>query len=265
MKNILLTTLLIGIMATIASQISFVDAVSCKGDCTPPTLGVTDNGRRIVENGLVINNVPFNVDSFSQTIPTQVFSKGDKVTIQLTAYENDGISNLRHVTLGIGDVVNNKEAKIPVKITVERSFTGQVSQNVADPAGLLKNVGVTAKRIDAFTGSMTISFVVTKPLDTSDIVVRLWDAGTTSSINIFEDAIQVVGETPATHEMGSSDEKMTTDTKKSMNPKEDKVRKKMEEQQKLKEEKTKAALDKAKKPYVSEGKKKNQLPQQSYP
>ena len=265
MKNLLLATFLIGVLATATSHASFVEAVSCRGDCTPPTLGLTDNARRVVENGFVINDMAFNVESFSQTIPTQVFATGDKVTIQLTAYENSGTGNIRHVTLGIGQVENNKEAKVPVKITVERSFTGQVTQNVVDQAGFLKNVVITAKRIDAFTGSMTISFVVVKPFDTSDIIVRLWDAGSTSSINVFEDAIQVVGQKTTTSEPVTSDEKATTDTKKAVNPKEEKVKKKMEEQQKLKEEKVKKALEQGKKPYISEGKKKNQLPQQNYP
>lgn len=265
MEKILLTTFLIGAFLTSISFTQFGDAVSCRGDCVSPTLGATDNGRMIVENGFVINGEPFNVESFSQTIPTQVFSQGDKVTIVLTAHENSGITNLRHVTLGIADVVNNKEANIKSKITIERSFTGQVTQNTADPAGLLDKVTITAKRIDSFTGSMTISFVVAKPFDTSDIVVRLWDANANSNISIFEDAIQVVGKKSTESDDKTTGGQMTSTVEEKTNPKEDKVKKKMEEQQKLKEEKINKALESKKKPMTSEGKKKNKLPQQSYP
>lgn len=266
MKNTVMTTLLIGILLTsITLNASFVDAASCSGDCMAPTLGVTDNGRRVVENGFAINEESFNVESFSQEIPTQVFSTGDTVKIVITGYENSGIDNVRHVTLAIGDVVNNKEANTKVKITTERSFTGQVTQSTADTTGLLDRVMVTSKKIDSFTGAMTISFVVMKPMKTSDIIVRLWDADTNVSINIFNDAIQVVGKKSATLEGETPTGKMTSSTEQATNPKEDKVKKKMDEQKKLKEEKIKKALEKAKNPMTSEGKKKKKLPQQEYP
>ena len=195
LKSILAAISLIGILTTvIISQSSFVDAaISCSRDCTPPTLGVTDNGRRVIENGFMINDKSFNVESHSQSIPTQVFKTGDKVTIKLTGYENSGISNMRHVTLAITDYNNKHDYHDKAKISIDHSFDGAVTRNVADATGLLDKVNVKAQRIDSFTGTLTISFVVAKPLNTSSITVHMWDAGLSTNTNIFEDAIQVVG------------------------------------------------------------------------
>ena len=254
MTKTLLAISLIGILMTvIVSHGSFAEAASCRGDCTPPTLGVADNGRRIVSDGFIINGVPFDVESYSQTIPTQVFNVGDKVTVKITAYENGGIKNLKHVNFAITDVKNSKEWKDIAKISLDRSFDGVVIQNIADSTGLIDKVNIKPERIDSFTGSLTISFVVTKPLDTSSITVRMWDAGTGAAANVFQDAIEVVSTKPTTPEEETSMGKMLSSTEQSANPKEDKVKKKMEDQQKLKEEKIRKALEKAKAPMKSKG------------
>jgi hypothetical protein len=255
MRNILIAISFIGVLMVVAvSHASFVDADRCRGDCTPPTLGVTDDGRRIIENGFVINDIPFNVESYLQAIPTQVFSVGDKVLIKITAHEDTGIGNVRHVTLTISDYENKREYQDKVKIAIERSFEGIVSRNIADPTGLLDNVDIKAERIDDFTGTLTISFVVAKPFDTSSITVRMWDAGLSTSDNIFEDAIQVIGKEVVMPEQKATEDKTTPTTKQDVNPKEAKVKKKMEEQQKIKEEKIKKALENMKKLYKAKGK-----------
>ena len=48
----------------------------CIGECEPPTLGVDEQGVIRVENGLVINSKSFNVNQFSQNIPTQLLETG---------------------------------------------------------------------------------------------------------------------------------------------------------------------------------------------
>ncbi|MFB5609920.1 MAG: hypothetical protein ACE5Q5_06845, partial [Nitrosarchaeum sp.] len=40
-------------------------------DCSPPTLGVDENGRRVISGGIVINNQANDVDFFKQTLSPQ--------------------------------------------------------------------------------------------------------------------------------------------------------------------------------------------------
>lgn len=266
MKNTLVAISLLGILATVAvSQTSFAQAASCSGDCTPPTLGLTDNGRRVVENGLVINDVPFNVESgSSQTIPTQVFEVGDQVTIKITGYENSGIGNMRHISVAISDYNKKPQYQDKVKMSIDQTFDGVVGRSISDPSGLINRVNMKTERLDSFTGTLTISFVAAKPFDTSSITIQMWDAALSTSKYIFTDAIQVVKKQPVVEDTTASTEPATDTTpaaEKTVNPYEAKVKKKGEDQQRLKDEKIKAALESTKNPYISKGQKKYQLPQ----
>ena len=51
----------------------------CSGDCTPPTLGLDDQGVSFVSGGLTINSESFDVEQYSQTIPTQIFKTDEKM------------------------------------------------------------------------------------------------------------------------------------------------------------------------------------------
>jgi len=51
----------------------------CSGDCTPPTIGLDDQGASFVSGGLTINSESFDVEQYSQTIPTQIFKTDEKM------------------------------------------------------------------------------------------------------------------------------------------------------------------------------------------
>ena len=80
---ILLAVLLVGL-------INFEEAAAlgknqCKTECQPPSLGLDlKESRRYVNDGFGINGQFYDVDYFSQTIPTQNFTVGDTVNVRLT-------------------------------------------------------------------------------------------------------------------------------------------------------------------------------------
>jgi len=175
---------------------------------------------------------------------------------------------MRHVSLAISDFNKKPQYQDKVKMSIDLSFDGVVSRSISDPSGLLSRVNMKTERLDSFTGTLTISFVAAKPMDTSSITIQMWDAALSTSKNVFTDAIQVVKKQAVTNETTADTtastepaKDMTASTEKPVNPYEAKVKKKSEDQQRLKDEKIQAALESTKNPYISKGHTKNQLPQ----
>ena len=72
---------------------------SCGSTCTPPTLGVDKDGKIRVEGGLTINSAVFDVELYSQTIPTQILNKDETTTVILKIFENEGVETVSHAEL----------------------------------------------------------------------------------------------------------------------------------------------------------------------
>jgi len=181
---------------------AFADT-GCRRDCEAPTLGVTYEGQRLVEKGFTINGNSFDVDELTQTLPTTTVKTGQPVKIHLVVYENSGGQYLRDATLSIGNYTDDTHVNILSTIAFNQNFNvplradllqdSDVSQTsaVTDPSGLLKDVTVKMAEVDSYRTAIDISFKVTKPIDTSDIIVQTIDAKRNSKTNVFNDAILV--------------------------------------------------------------------------
>lgn len=191
-KTLLHTLVAIGIMSTlsIATLTNVYAENACRRDCQAPTMGVFDNGKRIVSGGLTINGQTFDVNDELQTIPTQVSNTGETITVRLLVYENTGVNNLAHVTLGIGDYPDHNHESEKVSISWDQKFDGTKSFSVSDSKGLLKGVNVVATPLDTFTTALDFSFSATQPLDGS-IKVDMWDGNRSDRTNYFTNAISV--------------------------------------------------------------------------
>lgn len=172
---------------------SFAENANCSRDCEAPTIGVLDNGQRVVENGLTIGSHSVNVEQHLQTVPTQAFSTGNTVKAKLIVYENDGISGLRHVSFAISDYQDDKHHSDKATISFNQDFEGTQTVSVTDDAHLLKGATVTATALDEFNTSMEFSFTIMKPFDMSAVIVESWDADHSSRSNVFLDAIKAYG------------------------------------------------------------------------
>jgi hypothetical protein len=83
-NNIPLIVLLVAFLVTvffINDQIAFggLSSKQCDTECQPPTLGLNLESRRYVSDGFGINGQFFDVEYFSQKIPTQNFTVGELV------------------------------------------------------------------------------------------------------------------------------------------------------------------------------------------
>ncbi len=165
----------------------------CDRPCEAPTIGVLDNGQRIVENGLVISGRAFDVENQIQTIPTMTLNIGTLSKIKLVVYENDGVAALRNVAITISDYQDDKNRNDKARISFNQAFTGAQTVSVMDNGGLLKDATATATQLDEFRTEVVFSFRPVKPVDTSALVVDLWDQDQSSRTNVIRDAVKITG------------------------------------------------------------------------
>lgn len=192
---ILLSVLLFGII-NFEEVHAAIDSNSCATECQPPSLGLDlTESRRYVSEGFGINGNFFDVDYFSQTIPTQNFTVTDTVNVQLTIFENSGHQYLEYVGLSIivdEPFIRGGMLVEEYKTTIEwiKKFDGTKSVNVDDSSDLIDVINVT----DSIENDRTIlnyEFVVTNPMKQKTIAVTMWDYKRNAWTNYFYKSITV--------------------------------------------------------------------------
>lgn len=173
---------------------TYAENANCSGDCVAPTIGVLDDGQRIVENGLVINGRAFDADRHIQEIPTMTFNTGSPSKVKLMVYENSGVDSLRHASITITDYQDDRNQNDLASISLNQDFTGEQTVKVVDADGYLTAVTAKATPLDQFRTQVEFSFKAVKPFDTADLVVDLWDDARSSRSNVFLDAVRGTGE-----------------------------------------------------------------------
>ena len=193
---ILLTILLVGLVNFEESDAA-LSPKSCKIECQPPSLGLDlEKLRRHVSEGFGINDQFFDVEYFSQTIPTQNFTVGDTVNVRLKIFENTGYQYLRYVGLSI--IVDEPLIRGGMQVEEYKStiawikkFDGVKSIDVDDAYDLFDIINVT----DSVENNRTIlnyEFRVTNPIESKTIAVKMWDANRNVWNNHFYEAITVI-------------------------------------------------------------------------
>ncbi len=193
---ILLTILLVGLVNFEESDAA-LSPKSCKIECQPPSLGLDlEKLRRHVSEGFGINDQFFDVEYFSQTIPTQNFTVGDTVNVRLEIFENTGYQYLRYVGLSI--IVDEPLIRGGMQVEEYKStiawikkFDGVKSIDVDDAYDLFDIINVT----DSVENNRTIlnyEFRVTNPIESKTMVVKMWDKNRNVWNNYFYEAITVI-------------------------------------------------------------------------
>jgi hypothetical protein len=239
------------LVSSVFAQESFAENAKCARDCVAPTIGSFDDGQKIVDEGLSINDQSFDVTEFSQTIPTQMLVVGQPTTVKLTVYENNGVDALRYVSFAIADYKGERNQIQKARIAFMQNFDGVQKLDVLDFDGLLYDIKYTATKIDSFTTMIKFTFEFAKPVDKSAIIIEVWDDARNARKNILLEAIQV-------KDLGikkDEKEKMMEDK-----VEQEKAPVKVEEKKEEKSEKPKEKW--TKKPQMVKGKKKTKLKQQ---
>ena len=254
-----LFAILIGIalMTSVAPQNSFGENTGCRRDCEAPTFGQLDDGKKMVQGGLVINDKSFDVIQYEQTIPTMTFAAGQPLRVKMTVYENSGVSALQHVSFTISNYKDERHQNDKASISFDQDFTGEQKVNVVDFDKIFDSVKANATAIDAFTTSVVFTFKFQKAIDTSSIIIDTWDNGKNSRKNVFVDAIKVEDRSLEKAVQNVIEKKMEEKKMAMKDQKDSKV-----EKEKSSENSKDKSKKPTKKPQIAKGKKKTQLPQQ---
>ncbi|HXG74092.1 MAG TPA: hypothetical protein VNK44_04680 [Candidatus Nitrosotenuis sp.] len=192
MTKVLLLLIAAGILSS-AALTTNAYAEICDINCEAPTIGVINNGQRIVDNGLIINGRAFTAEENIQAIPTMTLTTGNTAKIKLQVYEDGGVNEIRHVSIAISDYKDDRNQNELASISMEQDFTGEQTVTVVDPNGIFKSATAKMTPTDSFRATVEFSFKVVKPFDTSSLVVDMWDSGRASRSNVFLDAVRATG------------------------------------------------------------------------
>lgn len=169
-------------------------------DCIPPTLGLDERNRRLVDGGFSYNGNAVDVELFYTEYPLITVNVGDENKAILKVYENSGLQDIEHVELAFGlrkgQILAESKAVISLDIGTDKTET----ISTFDPENVLQDI-----RIDTTTDrcSITISgecMIITihhtfrAPLDFNMVATNVWDFNKNAWQNYFNDGIQVVGQ-----------------------------------------------------------------------
>ena len=168
----------------------------CSGDCTSPTLGFDEQGKSIIKGGLTINSQSFDVEQYSQTIPTQILKTDEKNMISLKIYEDTSPEYLSHVELHFNThdrVTGGVTVEDPTVSIVWDDTGGEVLYGVYGDEEMITNVSID-QTIEDNLALVAFEFEFTKPLDVSTLMIKTWDEERNPSKNYFYEAITVMDE-----------------------------------------------------------------------
>lgn len=145
------------------------------------------------EYPLSLNGKNYKLPSYTNSIPTTTFETGKPIELSLLSFSNRGPDSIQHVALYTNlHGLNSDISQSDTYIIYEK---GQVMQ-VVDPHNLFAHVNINTTPIG---NKLQITFDITfaKPMDKSNIVVRMWDAYRNSIDTKILDVLQVVQSTQA--------------------------------------------------------------------
>ncbi|MHA7646856.1 hypothetical protein [Nitrosopumilus sp. S4] len=187
------TSCIVSLVSTSGSQ------GSCGGDCTPPTLGIDKNNKRVVSDGFAFNDNFSDVDLYYTLYPLITAYVGEENSISLRLFENSGPDNIAHVGLafglGEGESFNDSEAII----NWDRSFDGTEKISLIDPYNVLDNVRVESQNVDCelidnVCFDIVFYFTFRAPLEFNMVSTNIWDHDRNAWQNYFNHGFQVIGD-----------------------------------------------------------------------
>ena len=123
-------------------------------DCTPPTIGLDDDNKRLVDNGFSYNGNYIQVDFYHTEFPLINATVGEINLVEIKIYENGGIQNMQSVQFGlgakeIGTPLSTVEVLINVELITDGTTTGVKTGEIiiTDKNNLINNDSVYATSI----------------------------------------------------------------------------------------------------------------------
>ncbi len=164
------------------------------GNCPPPTLGIDKDGIVRVNGGISINSITFDVELYSQEIPVQILNQGEKTSIVLKVFEDQGVDSVAHAELHFGPyekVINGIFVEHSMAHLVWHNEYGDEIIGIYDNDEIFQNVAITANDTNGLK-IITFEFEPTVVIDKTTLMTRVWDERKNVVNNYFTDAIKIV-------------------------------------------------------------------------
>ena len=182
----------------------FVAAVfstgGCSGDCEEPTLGINDDGRRLVDGGFTYNSKSIDVERFFTPYPLVTVQTGKENTAEFKIFDNGGPDNIRHFELAFGLAKGESIGTSKVVINWDKSWDGIETVTLDDPENVLENIKVITSEgscsDDQLQKCLVVQVVHTfrAPLDFNILGTNVWDTRHNAWQNYYNHGIEIVGE-----------------------------------------------------------------------
>ncbi len=177
-------------------------------DCTPPTLGVNSDGKRMVDGGFAYQGIAVDASNYFTPFPLLGVQIGPQYTTSLKIYENSGPDAVKHVGLAFG-IEKGKffgSGSDGAIIELDRTFHGgEFALSITDPGNVLEDDLVSfeaykvpcldAEPADAQTCLMVdIHHSFRESLQHKMIGTYVWDFHRNGWQNYFNHGIHIRGE-----------------------------------------------------------------------
>jgi len=172
----------------------------CEGDCNEPTLGVDNNGRRMVDDGFSYNGKPVDVERYFTPYPLVTVNVGKQNVAEFKIYDNQGPDKIFHFELAFGLASGESIGMSKAVINWDKSFDGIETVTLDDPENVLDNIKVTTTEGYCSDEMQTKCLIVKvkhtfrAPLDFNILGTNVWDAKRNAWQNYYNHGIEVVGE-----------------------------------------------------------------------
>lgn len=170
-------------------------------DCEAPTLGLNDEGNRVVSGGFSYNGNAVDVDSFFTDYPQITAELGAQNTVVLKIYDDDGPDSVRHASVAFGLRAGQSISESLAAIVWNRDHAGNETVTVVDPHGSMQDsVSVSTSEVECSRGSsfvcleVSISHMFLAPLGFDMVGTNAWDADRNGRQNYFNHGVRLVGE-----------------------------------------------------------------------
>ena len=169
----------------------------CRGDCTPPTLGVNEQGTRWVTNGFTINGVSVDAEYYYTPMELQTLNVDEPNTVTIRIYENEGANAVERAILCIDIPLDGYITDTTPCIMWSNAFDGtqSVSTFGSDIFSDVSASGHVEPSDIAPSALMvvTFEFTVDQPMPPAKFGTSVSDRSGNTWQNYFNHGIQVIG------------------------------------------------------------------------
>jgi len=172
----------------------------CTGDCIEPTLGIRNDGKRMVDGGFTYNGKSIDVERFFTPYPLVTVQVGKQNVAEFKIFDNSGPDKISHLELAFGLANGESIGMSKAVINWDRTFDGIETITLDDPENVLDKIKVTTSEGSCSDELQTKCLIVKvkhtfrAPLDFNILGTNIWDLKRNAWQNYYNHGIEIVGE-----------------------------------------------------------------------